>query len=410
MSGYRIARLGHLGDGITEDGLFAPFTLPGEEVAGEVVAGRIAAPRILTPSPNRVTPPCKHFRTCGGCALQHASDAFVAAWKVEVVETALKAQGLQAAFQPIAISPPGTRRRAVLAGKRTRKGAMVGLHGRASDNIVAIPGCTLLHPAILAAIPALERLTILGATRKSVLTLSVTVSEGGLDVAIGNGRAVDGPLLASLGAFCANAGFARLTWNDEVIAVVNPPVQTFGQAQVVPPPGSFLQATAEGQAALTDAVLTALDGATRVADLFAGSGTFALALADRAEVHAVESDAAALAALDQGWRQVSGLKPVTSEARDLFRRPLLAAELARFDGVVIDPPRAGAEAQTLQLACSGISRIAFVSCNPVTFARDAAQLVAGGYRLARIQVVDQFRWSAHIELVAEFVHRHIDPA
>ncbi|MCB1368728.1 MAG: class I SAM-dependent RNA methyltransferase [Rhodobacteraceae bacterium] len=410
MTAHRIARLGHLGDGITENGLFAPFTLPGEEVEGAVSAGRIAEPRILTPSGNRVKAPCPHFRACGGCALQHASDDFVANWKVEVVETALKAQGLQATFLPIAVSPPGARRRAVLAGKRTKKGAMVGLHGRASDTIIAIPGCTLLHPAILAAIPALEGLTVLGASRKAVLALSVTHSEGGLDLAVENGRPVDGPLLAQLGAFCASAGFARLAWNGEVIATINPPVQSFGRARVVPPPGGFLQATAHGQAALTAGVQAALDGATRVVDLFAGSGTFALALADRAEIHAVESDAAALAALDRGWRQSPGLKVITCETRDLFRRPLLADELARFDGVVIDPPRAGAEAQMRLLAQSQVPRIAVVSCNPVTFARDASILAAGGYALERIQVVDQFRWSVHIELVAGFVRCHIGSA
>lgn len=407
MSLHRVSRLGHLGDGITEGGLFAPFTLPGEEIEGEAIAGRIDTPRILTPSTDRVKPPCPHFRACGGCALQHASDTFVAAWKVAVVETALKAHGLQAAFLPIAVSPPAARRRAVLAGKRTKKGAMVGLYGRASDTIIAIPGCTLLHPAIMAAIPALEALTVLGASRKAVLALSVTVSDAGLDIVVENGRETDGPMLAALGAFCANSGFARLAWNGEVLAMAQPPVQTFGRAYVVPPPGGFLQATAEGQAALTKAVLAALKGSARVADLFAGSGTFALPLAETAEVRAVESDAAALAALDRGWRQASGLKRVTTEARDLFRRPLLAEELNRFDGVAIDPPRAGAEAQAHLLAGSVVGRIAFVSCNPVTFARDAAILVAGGYVLDWIKVIDQFRWSSHIELVAAFVHRHI---
>jgi 23S rRNA (uracil1939-C5)-methyltransferase len=175
-----------------------------------------------------------------------------------------------------------------------------------------------------------------------------------------------------------------------------------GRARVVPPPGAFLQATAEGEAALVRAVRETVGDAGRVADHFAGCGTFALPLAEGAEVHAVEGDAAMLAALDAGWRAAAGLRRVTTEARDLFRRPLLAGELKRFDAVVLDPPRAGAEAQARALAGSGVARVAMVSCNPVSFARDAAILVAGGYRLERVQVVDQFRWSGHVELAARF--------
>ena len=186
------------------------------------------------------------------------------------------------------------------------------------------------------------------------------------------------------------------------MALRRPPVQTFGRARVVPPPGAFLQATAEGAAALTAAVRDTVGAARRVADLFAGCGTFSLPLAETAEIHAVEGDPPMLAALDAGWRATPGLKAVTTEARDLFRRPLTPGELDRFDAVVIDPPRAGAQAQAQALAAARTPVIAAVSCNPVTFARDAAILVAGGYRLEDLQVIDQFRWSGHVEIAAAF--------
>ena len=196
-------------------------------------------------------------------------------------------------------------------------------------------------------------------------------------------------------------GLARLTWDGEVIATRLPPWQPFGAARVTPPPGAFLQATREGEAAMLRTVEEIVGSASKVVDLFAGCGTFSLPLAKNAEVHAVEGERAMMKALDQGWRMAQGLKKVTTETRDLFRNPLLAREL-RFDAVVIDPPRAGAEAQCLELAQSGVPKVAFVSCNPVTFARDAATLIRGDYQLEWVQVVDQFRWSSHIELVGCF--------
>ena len=401
-----VERLDLRGEGVAGD-LRIARALPGEVVEGEAQDGRIAAPRIVTPSPDRVRAPCPHYRACGGCALMHASDAFVAAWKVQVVERALAGQGLEALFAPMHTSPPGTRRRAVLAGRRLKRGALVGFHGRASDTVTAIPDCRLLHPDLMAALPVLEEVTGLGAPRGRALALTVTRSDAGVDLAVRGGKALDGPLRAALGALAGRAGLARLAWDGEVIALAAPPAQIFGRAQVVPPPGAFLQATEDGEAALLAAVRGAVGEAARVADLFAGCGTFALPLAERAEVHAVEGDAAMVDALDAGWRRAPGLKRVSTEARDLFRRPLLADELARFDAVVIDPPRAGAAAQVAELGRARVPEIAALSCNPVTFARDARTLVTAGYRLQTVQVVDQFRWSAHVELAARFVFGHI---
>lgn len=405
MSEFTIKRLGHQGDGIADgpDGdIYVPFSLPGEIVEGEVEGDRIASPRIVTSSSDRVKAPCPHFKSCGGCALQHVSDTFLADWKAQVVKTALDAQGLTAEFDPIVVSSSHSRRRATLTGRRTKKAAMVGFHARASDALIAIPSCTLLHPDILAKIPVLEDLTKLGTSRKGEITFAVTQSSAGLDVDVHGAKETDGPLLAQLGQFCGQNGLARLSWNGEVVAARAAPVQRFGNFDVTPPPGAFLQATEEGQTALINAVKNAVGTARKVADLFAGCGTFTLPLAETAEVAAYESDAAALAALDKSWRSSSGLKAVTTQTRDLFRRPLEPDELNKFEAVVIDPPRAGAKAQCETLAESTVQRIAFVSCNPVTFARDAVTLDKAGFRLERVQVIDQFRWSPHVELVASF--------
>lgn len=402
---HTITRLNHRGDGVAPGPVHIPATLPGEVVEGTVTDGRIAAPKILTPAPYRVRPPCPHARACGGCALQHASDAFVAAWKADVVRTALAAQGLHASFRPIHTSPPRTRRRATLAGRRTKKGALVGFHARASDTIVAIPGCLLLHPDLMAALPLLEAITALCASRSTTLSFTLTLTDTGLDLDISGAPSPEASRLMTLAHLVESAGLARLSWSGETISQSVPPMIAFGPARVTPPPGAFLQATADGEAALLAAVTSAVSSAigppATIADLFSGCGTFALPLATQARVHAVEGDAAMITALATGARQATGLRPLTTEVRDLFRRPLLTAELD-YGAVVIDPPRAGAEAQCRELAQSAVPRIAAVSCNPVTFARDARILTQGGYVLDWVQVIDQFRWSAHVELAAAF--------
>ena len=397
-----IDRLGHQGDGIAAGPLFAPRTLPGEVVSGVVQGQRLEEVRIVTPSPDRVQPPCRHYRGCGGCQLQHASDGFVAAWKEDFVRSALAAQGLEIPFLPMAISPANSRRRAVLAVRRTKKGALAGFHGRASGVITEIPDCHLLHPDLLAGLPLAEALALTGASRKGALDVTLIRSLAGLDVAVEGGKPLDGSLQVALAQLAERHDLARIAWAGETVAMRRPAAQRFGRAEVVPPPGAFLQATVAGEAALRADVLDIVGPARRVADLFAGCGTFALPLAEGAEVHAVEGSAEMVDALDRGWRAAPGLKRVTGEARDLFRRPLLADELARFDAVVIDPPRAGAEAQMAELARARVPVIAHVSCNPLTFARDARQLCEAGYRLDRLRVVDQFRWSVHTELVAGF--------
>lgn len=402
MTEYKIERMGHHGDGIIKGPLYAPMTLPGEVVSGVPVDQALTDVRIVTPSADRVAPPCRHFKSCGGCAMQHASDEFVADWKTGILRSALNAHGLETDIRPILTSPPGSRRRATFAARRTKKGAMAGFYGRGSDVLVEVPDCQLLDPDLMAGLDVARELAIVGTSRKAALSVTVTVSTHGLDVAVSNGKPLDGPLRQVLAELCERLTLARLSWEEEVIGMRLPPVQTFGKAHVLPPPGAFLQATQHGEASLLAAVQEVVGDAAQVADLFAGCGTFALPLAQTAHVYAVEGDAAMIAALDRGWREAKGLKPLTAEARDLFRRPLLPDELRALDAVVLDPPRAGAERQVAEICKAQVPRVAYVSCNPVSFARDAEMLVAAGYTLDWVQVVDQFRWAAHVELAASF--------
>lgn len=410
MSLWHVERLGRRGDGVAHGDAgraLAALTLPGEAIEGEAQGDRIPAPRILTPSPDRVRPICAHYRACGGCSLMHASDGFTTAWTRQVVETALAARGLPAPVEGVHVSPPMSRRRAVLSGRRTKKGALVGFHARASDVIVDLAECHVMRPQITAALPLLRRITVAGASRSGELSMTVIHGPAGLDLTVAGGKPMEPALLQVLAALAEEGDLARLTWQDQAgegqSITRRPPALPMGRAQVVPPPGAFLQATAEGEAALLAAVRDFSAGAARIVDLFSGCGTFSLPLAETATVHAVEGLAAPLSALDAGWRAAPGLNRVTTENRDLARRPLLADELNRFDAIVIDPPRAGAEAQAREIARSTVRRIAFVSCDPVNFSRDAQLLADGGFVLKRLRVVDQFRWSPHVETVAEFV-------
>src|SRR6056297_984018 len=220
MEEYRITRLGHLGDGIAEGPYFAPLTLPGEVITAQRDGEKLKDVKIVTPSSDRVAPPCRHFKSCGGCQLQHASDVFMAEWKIDVVRTALSAQGIEADFRPISTSPPLSRRRATFAARRTKKGAMAGFHAKASDVIVEIPGCQLLHPDLVAARGVVEALAMVGASRKGGLSVMVTRSENGLDVAVRGGKELDGPLRIELASLAAVHDLARLSWEDEIIVTL----------------------------------------------------------------------------------------------------------------------------------------------------------------------------------------------
>nr|WP_123793927.1 class I SAM-dependent RNA methyltransferase [Pacificibacter maritimus] len=397
-----IERLGHHGDGIAKGPIFVPKTLPGEIVEGLVEGDRMLAPKVISPSVDRVKPPCHHFKSCGGCALQHASDPFVASWKAQVVKMALESHGLNIEVEDVLTSPSQSRRRAVFAGRRTKKGVLVGLHGRASGTLVAIPDCILMTKPIIESLPGLEALVSTGGSRRGEMAITVTDTDSGVDVSVIDGKPLDMALRTDLASVVREFGFIRLTWNGDEVVQETRPYLTLGTARMTPPPGAFLQATQHGQATLVALMKQAVGGAGCIVDLFAGCGTFSLPLALSASVHAVESEPMMLESLSDAWKATSGLKTVTTETRDLFRQPLLPDELKRFDAAIIDPPRAGGVAQTGELAKSSIKSIGFVSCNPVTFARDAKILVEGGYKIDWLKVVDQFRWSPHVEIAARF--------
>ena len=402
MEEFHIKRLGHLGEGIADGPVYAPLTLPGETITAVRNGDKLTDIRIVTPSADRVKPPCRHFKSCGGCLLQHASDPFVEAWKVGVVETALKAQEIDTNIAQIETSPANSRRRATLSVRRTKKGASSGFHARGSDVIVEIPDCKLLDPLVLAGRVVAEDIATSCGSRKGELSVTITKSVNGLDIHVAGGKPIDGQLRIDLSALIAKHNLARLAWDDEVVAEAHPAYQQFGAAQVVPPAGAFLQATQEGEASLLALIQNAVGNAKSIADMFAGSGTFTLPMAELGEVRAFENDPEMIEALDKGWRMAKDLKKVSAEVRDLFRNPLMPEDMLKFDAVVLDPPRAGARAQVEQLAASSVPVIAFVSCNPVTFARDAKMLIDGGYVIGDVHVVDQFRWSSHIEVFAKF--------
>ncbi len=400
-----IGSLGHLGDGVARlngQDVFVAFALPGELIDGDVSGNRVEKPRILTPSVDRIKPACKHFKSCGGCVAQHARDEVLANWKVQQVKTTLAMSDIETEFRPIITSAPRSRRRATFTGRRSKSGTVLGFHQRGSNALIDLQECALVTPQLWAAGAGLRALILLGASRKAELRLTVTDTLNGADVDVADAKPLTPQQVAELGQIATAHKFSRVTWNGDVVVQMSPPYHKMGNARVVPPPGAFLQATEDGERALLAAVTEAVGGALKIADLFSGCGTFALPLSEHAEVLAVEGDDDMTQAMLQGWRGAGGLHKIDGVTRDLFRRPLMAAELKGIEAVVIDPPRAGAQAQIHEIAKSQVDRIAFVSCNPTTFARDASHLIEAGFRLNWLQVVDQFRWSAHVEMVGLF--------
>jgi 23S rRNA (uracil1939-C5)-methyltransferase len=399
-----IERLGAQGDGVAEhEGrqIFVPLALPGETVEADLQGDRARMLRVVTPAPDRQSPRCSQYGECGGCSLQHMPADDYLAFKRGCVTTALSYQGIDAVVDETVTVPPATRRRAVLAAHRKGKDVVIGFHGRRSHHIVNVPDCAVLTPELVALIPKLAPLVTLAASQKDGLTITVTETLTGFDVALsGAPKSLPADARAQLVQAAGAIGLARLSLNGGVEMERTPPLLRMGAAELSPPPGGFLQACRQAEAAMLSLVTEAVGKSRRIVDLFAGSGTFTLPLASGATLHAVESEDASLAALQQAARKSPGLKPVTVEKRDLFRRPLTRTELGRFDAAVIDPPRAGAETQTRELAASNIKRVAMVSCNATTFARDLKIMLASGWRPARITPVDQFLWSPHIEIVA----------
>jgi 23S rRNA (uracil1939-C5)-methyltransferase len=404
-----IKRLGRRGDGIADTPagpLYVPYTLPGETAEVDAWPGhpdRCRLVRVDVASPERIAPICPHFGTCGGCALQHWDAARYRDWKRGLVLEALAWASIDARVDDVIDAHGEGRRRAVFHARRGQRDVLeVGFAALRTHQLVAIDRCPVLAPSLDGAVQAAWSVAeILERTRKP-LDIQVTASEAGLDIDVRGSGPLSPARVAELARVAERLELARLTRHGELVAQRASPTLFIGRARVALPPGCFLQATAAGEAALAALVTESCGEANQVADLFAGVGPFALRLAERMRVTAVDSDQAAIAALKRAAETTPGLKPVVTEIRDLFRRPLIAAELKRHDCVVFDPPRQGAEAQARALAASAVPVIIAVSCNPTTFARDARILIDGGYRLTRVTPVDQFRYSFHVELVALF--------
>lgn len=385
-----IVRVAARGDGVTADGRFVSWAAPGD---------RLSADGSVSPGPHRQMPPCRHFPACGGCRLQHLDDGSYAGFVHERIASALDGQGLTMPdFAPVHLSPPRSRRRASLGAQRFGKKVLLGFKQERSHQIEDMHECHVLRPELFALVAPLRSLLAPMLGEKRAAVVKMTLADQGVDLLL---EGVDADTLAAseaLTGFATRFGLARLSIDDgmgpQTCWEPEPVTIGLGGTPVALPHDAFLQATADGEAALIGAVREAVGGAGIVADLFSGLGTFALSLTGR--IYAAEASRDAVLAL-------KAARPgLFADHRDLYRRPLPAVELSRFEAVVLDPPRAGAEAQVRELAASSVPRIAYVSCNPASFARDAKLLAEGGYRLDRVTPVGQFRWSTHVELAAAF--------
>ncbi|MBN9254269.1 MULTISPECIES: class I SAM-dependent RNA methyltransferase [unclassified Mesorhizobium] len=400
---FTITKLGSQGDGIAAvDGseVFIPFTLPGETVTAARQKDRGTLMSVLEASPLRVDPECRHFTECGGCALQHYEAEAYRHWKRDKVVHALKGKGIACEVEALVPCAPHSRRRVVFSARRTETGMLLGFVRALSSEIIPVEECPISLPPVIAALNRLRALAGLVCATPKPFHMMVTVTASGLDIAVQDAGKLGENQRRIASNFVLAEGFARLAVDGEIIIEPKKPVVQFGSVAVAVPSGAFLQATEAAEQTMADLVGKHLSRAKKVADLFSGCGSFALRLAAKSEVHAVEADAPALAALDHAFRFAGGLKRVTSERRDLFRRPLTFKELNAFDGLVFDPPRAGAEDQSKQIARSDVPFVAAVSCNPVTLARDLRILLDGGYALKSVTPIDQFLWSSHVEAVA----------
>ncbi len=420
-----IEGLGARGDGFAGlEGqlVFVPFTLAGDRVRVRLTGARGGGFKaemleLLEEGPGRAEPPCPHFGTCGGCALQHLSDSAYGAWKQDLLVQALAQRGLhEVPVAPLVRVPPGTRRRATLAASLAGGRVVLGFHGRESHQVVDLQSCLVLTPGLTALLPALRQALAPLLQPREAAALTLTETETGIDLLIVSETAPNLAAREALAALAETQDLARLSWaarpaagaapEPEPVMLRRPPSLRFAGVDVEPPPGGFLQPTAAGEAALIERVLAYLpEGAGTIADLYAGCGTFTFPLAQHAQqarVHAVERDGAALAALWAAARKADLAGRITVTAQDLARAPVLAEDLDGGDCVVFDPPRAGAREQAAEIARSTLPAAIAVSCNPNTFARDARTLVDGGFRLVEVTPIDQFPWTGHLELVASF--------
>ena len=406
---FTITDIGHRGDGVAqtaEGPVFVPYALPGEIIDADLVPGhpdRRHLLRVIEPSPDRIEPFCPHFGICGGCAIQHWNEARYRAWKRHLVVAAIEHERIDAEVGELIDAHGDGRRRAVFHARRgTKDIVQVGFSALRAHVIVPIDRCPVLTPSMDGAIETAWKIAEVLAPQGKPLDIQVTATLNGLDIDVRGSGPLNTARHAALAGVASSGRIARITRHGELVTQIAAPGIQLGNATVSLPPGSFLQATEMGERTLADLVAANTGKAKSVADLFCGIGPFALRLAERVRVAAIDSDPAAIDAMARAGQATPGLKPVMAQTRDLFRYPLSGQELSAFDAVVFDPPRQGAQAQARDIAKSAVKTVIAVSCNATTFARDARILIDGGYRLRSVSPVDQFKYTAHVEIVGCF--------
>ncbi|MGH6836449.1 MAG: class I SAM-dependent RNA methyltransferase [Methylocella sp.] len=406
-----IDRLGARGEGVAQgpDGLiFVPYALAGETIVAKVDGSRGTLVEVLAPSTHRIAPFCRYFSHCGGCAVQTLAADSYARWKRDLVASALRRAGLTSEVLDLADAHGAGRRRAAFHARYVRGRPATGFMQARAHELVEIDSCPVLAPSMEMALPAARAIAQALAAPAKPLDILVTATASGLDVDLKGHGLLGEAETQNLVRIAQEHDLARVSNHGMIVISRRVPMLAMGKAMVVPPPGVFLQATEAAEEILAARVCVHVAGARRIADLFSGIGTFALRMAEFATVDAFDLEEAALAALAKAARG-KGLRPVAVSPRDLFRRPLGPSELERYEAVVFDPPRAGAEKQALGLSASSVPLVVAVSCNAQTFARDAAILCAGAYEITRIEPVDQFRHTPHVEIVACFRRRAQGP-
>jgi 23S rRNA (uracil1939-C5)-methyltransferase len=402
-----MAAIGVRGDAVAHgpDGpVYVAGLLPGEEARVNVAGERGLVVERLNASAERIAPACRHFGKCGGCQLQHWAPTPQAAWKRAQLVEALRRRGLDVAVDPIVTAFGAGRRRAAFHAQRRGKNLSFGFMARGGAQVTDMAECPVMEASLVSALSALRAIGAAYAPARGEITIAVLATQAGLDVQVkGAGVTLDAAGFARAAALAEAGDLARLSFDADIAIARRQPFLTMGHARVQPPPGAFVQATAAAEDILAQLALDAISGAERAADLFCGIGTFALRAAAFAEVLAVEGDSAMLAALDKAADGAAGaIKQVRTQRRDLLRTPIAALELKKIDAVIFDPPRSGARMQAEQIAASKVAKAAAVSCDVVTFARDARVLVDGGFRLVKVTPVDQFQYSPHLEIVGAF--------
>lgn len=397
--------IGAQGDGVARRQgaapIFVPFALPGEQVCVTLEKSRGTLVDITKASDQRIAPACPHFGVCGGCTSQHMSPDLYRNWKLGLVQSAFEKAGIECQINRFLPCEPGERRRVTFTAQRSEGRLNFGFFQEGTHDIAPIEDCPIAVLQISQALDALKDLSQTLAPQSAKLQLTVTSCDNGLDVAINEDATLqDHSKQAAIRKVMSSDRLIRLSQGDDILIEKRPPVISFGDANIHPPSGSFVQASARAEKQMVEIVTKHLKSCKKIADLFSGCGTFTFPLARKSATHAVEAEGAALNAIDKAFRNRQGLKPITTERRDLFRRPLMRDELKHYQGVIFDPPRAGAQAQCKQLACSVVPKIAAVSCNPISLARDLKLLRDGRYKIKSITVIDQFLWTPHVEVVA----------